>query len=182
MVALARSMTGAHPARPVLVISNRANAAGLAKAEGLGIPTQVIDHTAYADRAGFETALDAALTAQSADLVCLAGFMRILSADFITGWQDKILNIHPSLLPKFKGLNTHARALAADERHHGCSVHLVTADLDGGPVLGQAQLPIASDDTAESLAARVIALEHRLYPAVLRRVLHGNLACLKLSL
>jgi len=175
MAALADSMTGAHPARPVLVVSNRPGAPGLDKAQARGIPTAVVDHTARAgDRAAFEADLTHVLEAAEPDLICFAGFMRILSAGFIERWQGRMLNIHPSLLPKYRGLDTHARALAAGDRWHGCSVHEVTADLDSGPVLGQARLEVRQGDTPESLAARVLRLEHRLYPTVLRRVAEGD--------
>ena len=174
MVRLVESMTGDHPARPVLVLSNVPGAGGLAKAEAAGVPTAVVDHRAYADRAAFEAALTAALGPARPDLVCLAGFMRVLTGGFVAGWSGRMLNIHPSLLPKFRGLDTHARALAAGETRHGCTVHEVTPDLDAGPILGQAEVPVRPDDTAETLAARVQAAEHRLYPAVLRRVAEGE--------
>ncbi len=170
MVALAQSMVRDHPARPVLVVSNDADAGGLAKARQMGIATFAVDHRPFgADRAGFEAELTRVLTTAKADIVCLAGFMRILTPAFTAQWAERLLNIHPSLLPKYKGLQTHARALAAGDSEHGCSVHEVTADLDGGPILGQARLAIRPDDTADSLAARLLPLEHQLYPAVLRR-------------
>lgn len=176
MEALAQSMTGDHPARPAIVISNRPGVAGLARAARLGVPTAVVDHTRWGrDRAGFEAALDAELVRAGAELVCLAGFMRILTADFVAARAGSMLNIHPSLLPFYRGLSTHARVLAAGDIEHGCSVHLVTPDLDAGPVLGQARLRVREDDTAETLAARVQALEHRLYPLVLRRFVEGVL-------
>jgi phosphoribosylglycinamide formyltransferase-1 len=175
MAALIGSMTGDHPARPCLVVSNVPGAGGLARAAAHGVATATVDHRAYrGDRAGFEAALQAALDAQTPDIVCLAGFMRVLSAPFVTRWQDRMLNIHPSLLPKHKGLDTHARALAAGDTHHGCTVHRVTPALDDGPILGQARLRIHPDDTAQTLAARVLPLEHRLYPLVLRRVAEGD--------
>ena len=174
MVRLVESMTGDHPARPVLVLSNVPGAGGLAKAEAAGVPTAVVDHRAYADRAAFEAALTAALAPARPDLICLAGFMRVLTGGFVARWSGRMLNIHPSLLPKFRGLDTHARALAAGETRHGCTVHEVTPDLDAGPILGQAEVPVRPDDTAETLAARVQAAEHRLYPAVLRRVAEGE--------
>lgn len=175
MVALVDSMTGDHPARPCLVMANAAGAGGLARAEARGVPTAVVDHRPYkGDRAAFEAALSDKLDAARPDILCLAGFMRILTPDFVNRWQGRMLNIHPSLLPKYKGLNTHARALAAGETHHGCSVHYVTPDLDDGPILGQARLRIAPGDTVDTLAARVLGLEHRLYPVVLRRVADGN--------
>jgi phosphoribosylglycinamide formyltransferase 1 len=134
----------------------------------------VVDHKLYAgDRAAFETALTAALETAEPDIIALAGFMRILTPEFISRWQGKMLNIHPSLLPKYKGLNTHARAIAAGDTEAGCSVHEVTAELDGGPILGQARVAIAQNDSADSLAARILPLEHALYPAVLRRFARG---------
>jgi phosphoribosylglycinamide formyltransferase-1 len=174
MVRLVESMTGDHPARPALVLSNVPGAGGLAKAEAAGVPTAVVDHRAHADRAAFEAALQAALAPARPDLICLAGFMRVLTGGFVAQWEGRMLNIHPSLLPKFRGLDTHARALEAGETRHGCTVHEVTPDLDAGPILGQAEVPIRPDDTPETLAARVQAAEHRLYPAVLRRVAEGE--------
>ncbi|MGG7644181.1 phosphoribosylglycinamide formyltransferase [Rhodovulum sp. YNF3179] len=175
MVALARSMTGDHPARPVLVLSNRPGAGGLARAEAMGIPTAVVDHRPHGkDRAAFEAALDAALDAARPDIICLAGFMRILTPEFTRRWQGRMLNIHPSLLPKYRGLDTHARALAAGDTEHGCTVHEVTAELDDGPILGRARVPVEPGDTPETLADRVLAMEHLLYPAVLRRFAEGD--------
>ncbi len=175
MAALARSMVGDHPARPCLVLSNDPDAGGLEKAAGLGIATAAVDHRPYAgDRGAFEAALSVPLEAARPDLICLAGFMRILTPPFIERWHGRMLNIHPSLLPKYRGLDTHARALAAGDREAGCTVHEVTANLDDGPVRGQARVPVAAGDTPETLAARVLAMEHRLYPAVLRRVAEGD--------
>lgn len=175
MVALARSMTGDHPARPVLVLSNRPDAGGLDRAQEMGIETAVVDHRAHkGDRPGFETALNTALDAAKPDLICLAGFMRVLTSAFTERWAGRMLNIHPSLLPKYRGLDTHARALEAKDAFHGCTVHEVTTELDGGPILGQARLPILPNDTASSLAARLLPLEHALYPLVLRRFCDGN--------
>lgn len=175
MKALVQSMTGDHPARPVLVASNDPDAAGLVWAAGQGIATAAIDHRSYGrDRAGFEGALVAALDAAGSDLICLAGFMRILTPGFIGRFAGRILNIHPSLLPKYPGLHTHQRALAAGDAEGGCTVHEVTAELDGGPILGQARVPILPGDTEASLAARVLAQEHRLYPAELRRFASGD--------
>ena len=174
METLVRDMAGEHPCRPVLVLSNRPGAGGLARAELLGIPTSVVDHTEFgSDRAGFEDALTARLEAVSPDIICLAGFMRVLTPRFTDRWSGRVLNIHPSLLPKYPGLQTHARAIAAGDSEAGCSVHLVTAELDGGPLLGQARVPILAGDTADILAARVLVEEHRLYPAVLRRFASG---------
>ena len=175
MVALAQSMTGDHPARAVLVLANNADAGGLQKAADMGIATAVVDHRPFGkDRAAFESELTRALEQAQPDIICLAGFMRVLGAEFVTRWQGRILNIHPSLLPKYKGLHTHARAIEAGDDQAGCSVHLVTAELDGGPVLGQARVPVLPDDTSETLAARVLPMEHRLYPEVLRRFAAGD--------
>lgn len=173
MVRLVESMRGDHPARPVLVIANVPGAGALAKAQDRGIRAALIDHRAYPDRAAFEVALMGALSRAGADLVCLAGFMRILTADFVTAWRGRLLNIHPSLLPKYPGLDTHARAIAAGDREAGATVHEVTAALDAGPILGQARVPVLPGDTPDTLAARVQSAEHRLYPAVLRRVADG---------
>ena len=175
MVALADSMTGDHPARPCLVLSNVPGAAGLARATERGIPTASVDHRPFrGDRAAFEDALQAELDRATPDIVCLAGFMRVLTPAFVARWQGRMLNIHPSLLPLYPGLDTHARALAAGDAEHGCTVHEVTAVLDHGPILGQARLRVLPQDTAQSLAARVLELEHRLYPAVLRRFAMGE--------
>ena len=170
MVALVKSMTDEHPARPVLVLSNDPEAGGLAKAEALGVPTSVVDHRPFGkDRAAFEAELDRVLREAGVEIVCLAGFMRILTPEFTGKWAGRMLNIHPSLLPLYKGLHTHARALEAGDKEHGCTVHEVTSELDGGPILGQARIAIEAGDTPESLAARLLPLEHQLYPAVLRR-------------
>ena len=175
MVALAESMAGDHPARPVLVLSNDPEAGGLAKAEALGIPTAVVDHKPYGkDRAAFEAELSRVLEASQADIICLAGFMRVLTEGFTERWAGRMLNIHPSLLPKYRGLDTHARALAAGDSEAGCSVHEVTAELDGGPILGQARVAIEPGDTPATLAARILPWEHKLYPAVLRRYAEGD--------
>lgn len=177
MQALARGLAGSDLGRIVLVLSNVPGAGGLEKAAALEIATAQVDHRAFgADRAGFEAALQDELGRAGVDLVCLAGFMRILSAGFVRAWAGRMLNIHPSLLPKYPGLHTHARALAAGDAEAGCSVHLVTEELDGGPVLGQARVPVLPGDTEDSLSARVLVQEHRLYPMVLRRFLAGNLA------
>ncbi len=175
MVALVRSMQGDHPARPCLVLSNLPYAGGLEKAQALSVSTAVVDHRPFkGDRAAFETALNKELETARPDIICLAGFMRVLSADFTDRWAGKILNIHPSLLPKYKGLNTHARALEAGDDTAGCSVHEVTAELDGGPILGQARVKVVPGDTPETLAARILPMEHQLYPAVLRRFAEGQ--------
>jgi len=175
MVALLDSMTGDHPARPALVLSNRADAGGLAKAAARGVPTEVVDHRPYGeDRGAFEDALHARIMQHTPDIICLAGFMRVLTEGFVARWQGRMINIHPSLLPKYRGLHTHARALDAGDAEAGCTVHEVTAALDDGPLLGQARVPIITGDTPETLAARVLAAEHQLYPAVLRRFAAGD--------
>lgn len=157
-----------------VVFSNVPKAVGLARAAALDVPTATVDHRAFqGDRAAFEAALEQAIAPYAPDVLCLAGFMRILTPDFVKRWEGRILNIHPSLLPKYKGLDTHARALAAGDAEHGATVHLVTPALDDGPILGQARVPIHPGDTPEALAARVQAAEHRLYPQVLRRWLQG---------
>ncbi len=175
MVSLVDSMTGDHPARPCLVLSNDPQAGGLVKAADCGIATAAVDHRPFkGDRVAFEAELMKPLEQAQPDIVCLAGFMRVLTADFVSRFQGRMLNIHPSLLPKYKGLNTHARAIDAGDADHGCSVHEVTAALDDGPILGQARLNIEPDETPEALAARVLVWEHKLYPAVLRRYASGD--------
>lgn len=175
MVALVRSMTGDHPARPVLVLANDPAAAGLERARRLGVATAAVDHRPFgADRAGFEAGLLRHLEAARPDILCLAGFMRVLTPAFVARFAGRMLNIHPSLLPKYPGLDTHARAIAAGDAEAGCTVHEVTAELDAGPVLGQARVPVLPGDTPDTLAARVLAAEHRLYPAVLRRFAAGD--------
>ncbi len=174
MVSLAQSMTGDHPARPCLVLANSDDAGGLAKAQAMGIATAVVDHRPFkGDRAAFEAELVKPVLAAGADIVCLAGFMRVLTADFVSQFEGRMLNIHPSLLPKYKGLHTHARALEAGDAEHGCTVHEVTPRLDDGPILGQARVPVLDGDTPDDLAARVLVQEHRLYPAVLRNYAAG---------
>jgi phosphoribosylglycinamide formyltransferase-1 len=175
MVALVNSMTGDHPARAVLVASNDPAASGLVKAAALGVPTAAVDHRPFGkDRAGFEAALLRHIEAASPDILCLAGFMRVLTPDFVRRFEGRMLNIHPSLLPKYPGLHTHQRALDAGDTEAGCTVHEVTAVLDDGPILGQARVPVLPGDTADSLAARVLVQEHLLYPRVLRRYASGN--------
>ncbi|MEM7733112.1 MAG: phosphoribosylglycinamide formyltransferase [Pseudomonadota bacterium] len=169
MVALVESMTGDHPARPCLVFSNNGQAGGLAKAQARGVPTAVVDHRPFGqDRAAFEEQLDRVLRKAGTEVICQAGFMRIFTAAFVERWQGRMLNIHPSLLPKYVGLNTHARALEAGDREAGCTVHEVIPELDAGPILGQARVPVLKGDTPEDLAARVLKEEHKLYPRVLR--------------
>jgi phosphoribosylglycinamide formyltransferase-1 len=176
MLRLIDSMQGMQAASPVLVVSNDPNAAGLARAARRGVATGAVDHKPFGqDRAAFEAKISDLLAPYQPDIICLAGFMRILSADFVAAWAGKILNIHPSLLPKYKGLHTHARAIKAGDSEAGCSVHQVTADLDDGPILGQAKLSIQPADTPESLAQRVLKLEHKLYPAVLARFASDDL-------
>ncbi|WP_410219427.1 phosphoribosylglycinamide formyltransferase [Paracoccus sp. (in: a-proteobacteria)] len=175
MLRLVEDMAGDHPARPVLVASNDPDAAGLARAAALGVPVTAVDHRRFPrDRAGFEAALLEPLLAAKPDIICLAGFMRILTSDFVERFTGRMLNIHPSLLPKYPGLHTHARAIEAGDDEAGATVHLVTPQLDEGPMLGQARVPILPKDTADSLAARVLVQEHRLYPAVLRRFVAGD--------
>ena len=175
MVALARSMVGDHPARPVLVLSNDPDAKGLTRAAEMGIPVAAVDHRPFrGDRAGFEAALLQPLLAAAPDVLCLAGFMRILTPAFTQRFAGRMLNIHPSLLPQYRGLHTHQRALDAGDHQAGCTVHEVIAALDAGPVLGQARVPVLPGDTADVLAARVLVQEHRLYPAVLRRFAVGD--------
>jgi phosphoribosylglycinamide formyltransferase-1 len=164
-----------YPAEIALVVSNRADAAGLARAERAGIATAVVDHTAYGkDREAFERALQAVLEAHRIDLVCLAGFMRLLSPWLVERWQGRMLNIHPALLPAFKGLDTHRRALAAGAKVHGATVHLVVADVDSGPILAQEGVPVREDDTVETLSARVLEIEHRIYPQALKLLAQGR--------
>ncbi|GHC31378.1 phosphoribosylglycinamide formyltransferase [Gemmobacter nanjingensis] len=175
MVALVHSMTGDHPARAVLVASNDPGAGGLAKAAASGIATAAVDHRPFGkDRAGFEADLLKHIEAAEPDILCLAGFMRVLTPAFVSRFEGRMLNIHPSLLPKYPGLHTHQRALDAGDAEAGCTVHEVTAVLDDGPVLGQARVPVMPGDSADSLAARVLVQEHRLYPAVLRRYAGGD--------
>ncbi len=175
MRALVASMTGDHPARPVLVFSNEPTAGGIAWARAQGLATEVVDHRPFGrDRAGFEAEIAARLAPHDIDLICLAGFMRVLTAGFVGQWAGRMINIHPSLLPKYRGLDTHARALAAGEREAGCTVHEVTPALDDGPILGQARVPVLKGDTPERLAARVLEQEHVLYPMVLRRFAAGD--------
>ena len=168
MVQLIKSMDNNHPAFPSIVISNKPHAAGINKAQDFGIPTQIIDDNfEKSNGLDFESKLKELLNRYEVKIICLAGFMRILSKDFIKLFEGRILNIHPSLLPKYKGLNTHARALASNEQFAGCSVHLVTPELDGGPVLAQTQISIHKTDNVESLSAKVLKEEHILYPKVL---------------
>jgi phosphoribosylglycinamide formyltransferase-1 len=161
-------------ARIVLVLSNKGQAGGLARAAEAGIRTTVIDHKAHSDRASFDAALDRQLKDAGVELICLAGFMRILTDGFIAAWHNRMINIHPSLLPAYRGLDTHARALADGVKLAGCTVHYVRPELDTGPIILQAAVPVASDDTPDSLAARVLTAEHRAYPLALRLVATGR--------
>ncbi len=164
-----------YPAEIVVVISNRPEAGGLAVARAAGIATAVVDHTAFArNREAFEQALQAAIETHAADLVCLAGFMRLLTPWFVGHWQQRLLNIHPALLPSFKGLDTHEHALTSGVKIHGASVHFVVPEMDSGPIIAQAAVPVLDADTPASLAARVLAVEHRIYPLALRLVAEGR--------
>jgi phosphoribosylglycinamide formyltransferase-1 len=162
------------PARVAAVISNNPQAKGLATAQRRGVATAVVDHRGFPDRAAFEVALAAEIDRHRPDLVALAGFMRVLTEPFIERYRGRLLNIHPSLLPEFPGLDTHRRALAAGARVHGCTVHFVTPVVDSGPVIIQAPVPVESDDTEERLAARVLKEEHRIYPEAVRGFLEGR--------
>lgn len=164
-----------YPAEISLVVSNRPEAGGLAVARQHGIETALVDHTAHGkDREAFERALQAILEARHIEIVCLAGFMRVLTTWFVAQWRGRMLNVHPALLPAFKGLDTHERALAAGVAIHGATVHFVEPELDSGPIVAQAALAVAADDTPDSLAARVIRLEHRIYPLALRLLAEGR--------
>lgn len=181
MLRLVQDMVGDHPARAVLVASNDPAAAGLARAAGLGVAVAAVDHRGFGkDRAAFEAALLEPVLAAEPDILCLAGFMRVLTPGFVARFEGRMLNIHPSLLPKYPGLHTHQRAIEAGDAEAGCSVHEVTAALDAGPILGQARVPVLPGDTAGDLAARVLVQEHRLYPAVLRRFAVGDRSLLVL--
>ncbi len=176
MVSLLEDMARpGHAGTPCVVLANSADAGGLARAAERGVPTVAVDHRPFkGDREAFEAAISDALAPYAPDMICLAGFMRKLTGGFTDQWAGRMINIHPSLLPKYKGLHTHARALEAGDNVHGCTVHEVTAALDDGPILGQASVPVLSDDTPETLAVRVLDQEHRLYPAVLRRFAAGD--------
>ncbi len=164
-----------YPAGIDLVIANRAEAAGVSLAARADIDTKIIDHRLFENKRAFEEALDRALGAAGIELICLAGFMRILSPWFVQRWRDRVVNIHPSLLPAFKGLDTHARALAAGVKIHGCTVHLVRPDVDSGPIVMQGAVPVRPDDTAATLAARVLRMEHYVYPRALAHLARGSL-------
>ncbi|MGB9365567.1 MAG: phosphoribosylglycinamide formyltransferase [Xanthobacteraceae bacterium] len=164
-----------YPAEIALVLSNVPDAAGLARAREAELATAVIDHKPFGkDREAFDRQLDTALKAHRIDIVCLAGFLRVLSPWFVARWNRRLINIHPSLLPAFKGLHTHERAIAAGAREHGATVHFVVPELDSGPIIEQASVPVLAGDTADSLAARVLEAEHRIYPLALKRVAEGR--------
>ncbi|MBR0556110.1 phosphoribosylglycinamide formyltransferase [Ciceribacter sp. L1K23] len=173
MALLAATRAPDFPAEIIAVIADKAEAGGLAKAAAEGVATFHFERKAYAGKAEHEAAILAKLTELAPDLICLAGYMRLLSADFIRAYDGRILNIHPSLLPLFPGLHTHARAIEAGMRVSGCTVHFVTPGMDEGPVIGQAAVPVLPSDTADALAARVLTVEHRLYPEALRQVALG---------
>jgi phosphoribosylglycinamide formyltransferase-1 len=164
----------AYPAAIAGVFSNKPDAPGLAIAAGAGIPTAALSHRDFDGKPAFEAAMNAVLDGWAPDVVCLAGFMRLLSADFCERWAGRLINIHPSLLPKHKGLHTHEQALADGSTEHGCTVHFVTPGMDEGPIIAQARVPILPGDTPDTLAARVLVEEHRLYPAALAMVLRGE--------
>lgn len=175
MAALAEAVGDpAYPAEIVAVISDKAEARGLNAAAALGIEAKAITRADHPTKEALDAALDAELTRLRADIVCLAGYMRLLTPAFVDAWQGRLINIHPALLPSFKGLNTHRRALEAGVRVHGCTVHFVTADVDGGPVIAQAAVPVLTDDSEAELAARVLKAEHELYPLALRLVVEGK--------
>ena len=164
-----------YPAEIVLVVSNRPDATGLEFAAKHGIATVIVDHKQFASREAFDATLQKTLEQAQIEIVCLAGFMRMLTTPFVEKWRGRMLDIHPSLLPEFKGLDTHARALAAGAKVHGCTVHFVAPELDSGPIVLQEKVPVLAGDTEETLAARVLAAEHRLYPAALRLLAEGKI-------
>ena len=164
----------AFPAGIVAAISNEPEARGLRRARAANIPVAAIDHRAFAGREPFETALSEAIRETGAELVLLAGFMRVLTEGFVRAWNNRLVNIHPSLLPAFRGLNTHARAVESGVRFAGCTVHFVRAEMDAGPIIAQAVVPLRADDTPERLADRVLAAEHRIYPLALRLIAEGR--------
>jgi phosphoribosylglycinamide formyltransferase-1 len=171
-----RARDQSYPAEIALVLSNRPEAAGLAFATENNIPCAIVDHKIYATREDFEKAMQAVLEHHQIEIVCLAGFMRLLTPRFVEQWQGRLLNIHPALLPAYRGLHTHERVLADGIRIHGCTVHFVSPGMDEGPIIAQAEVPVLDADTPESLAARVLAQEHILYPAALARVADGLLS------
>ena len=176
MIALHEATRAAnYPAQIVLVVSNRPDAPGLSWAKEHDIPALGLDHTRFRSREEFDDQIHRIMMASNVDLIACAGFMRLMTPDLVTKWHNRMINIHPSLLPLFKGLNTHERALAAGVKIAGCSVHAVRAQMDDGPILGQAAVPVCSNDTPETLAARVLKAEHQLYPQVLRLFATGEL-------
>jgi phosphoribosylglycinamide formyltransferase-1 len=178
MQALVKAASAAdYPAEIVLVASNRPDAAGLEWAKAQGLPTASIDHTRHATREAFEASLQQALTTAKVELVALAGFMRLMTPGFVESWRNRMINIHPSLLPSFKGLHTHERALAAGVKITGCTVHFVRAEMDEGPIIAQAAVPVLGGDTPALLAERVLAAEHKIYPAALKLVAAGLVRC-----
>ena len=164
----------AFPAEIALVLSNKADAFGLERAAKAGIPTLALNHKNYADRETFDAAMSEAIEESGAELVCLAGYMRLLSDDFVRTWRDKLINIHPSLLPAFKGLHVHEQALEAGVRFSGCTVHFVRPAMDEGPIIAQAVVPVLGDDTPDALAARILEQEHVLYPLAVRLIAEGR--------
>lgn len=162
------------PVKIALVLSNRPDAPGLERAAKAGLKTEIVDHRAFQSREDFDVAMDREIRAAGAEFVALAGFMRLLTAQFVTTWKDKLVNIHPALLPAFPGLNTHKRALEAGVRFHGATVHFVRHETDSGPIIAQSLVAVRPDDTEESLAARVLETEHRLYPLALRLIAEGH--------
>ena len=172
---IASAKDDGYPAEIALVVSNRPDAPGLAHARTQGITIAVVDHAQYGkDREAFERALQDVLRAHRIDLVCLAGFMRLLTPWFVGQWQGRMLNIHPALLPAFKGLHTHERALEAGVKTHGATVHFVSSEMDSGPIIAQAEVPVLPGDTPDTLAARVLEAEHRIYPQALRQVAEAS--------
>lgn len=162
-----------YPAEIAIVVANRPDAKGLDRARAADLPTRIIEHTAYRDRESFDRDIDAALRTAGVQLICLAGFMRLLSSWFVDQWPDRIINIHPSLLPAFKGTGSHAQALAAGVKVSGCTVHFVRSEMDAGPIIMQAAVPVLADDDEDSLAARVLTAEHQCYPRAVRLIAEG---------
>lgn len=163
-----------YPAEIALVLSNKSSAKGLDHAKAAGLETRIIAHRDFADRESFDAAIDDAVRAAGAELICLAGFMRLLTAGFVSRWRDRMINIHPSLLPAFKGLDTHERALDAGVKFAGCTLHYVRPEMDDGPIIAQAVVPVAPEDTPETLAARILEEENALYPRVVRWIAEGR--------
>ena len=172
---IAAAKNPGYPAEIALVLSNRPDAKGLVTAREAGLATAVVDHKGFGkDREAFERVLQAELEAKAIDIVCLAGFMRLLTPSFVSRWQDRMINIHPALLPAFKGLDTHERALAEGVKIHGATVHFVVPEMDSGPIIAQAAVPVHDGDTEATLAARVLAVEHQIYPYALKLVAEGR--------